>query len=112
MYALTIHSQVAGSGVFIGSADNAHSLEGLRRHGITHILNMAADIPNGFPEGQASDAPSRVTRMCVVVPPAHVMLGHSSTYVAAMVPPWCSDTRALFRSSSTCVPSFATLWMR
>ena len=34
------HVQVAGSGVFIGSADNAHDLESLRQNRITHIVNM------------------------------------------------------------------------
>jgi len=34
--------------VFIGSADNAHSLSALQSRGITHIVNMAHDIPNGF----------------------------------------------------------------
>jgi len=41
---------VAGCGVYIGSADNAHDAGTLKRYGITHIVNMTHDIPNAFPE--------------------------------------------------------------
>lgn len=37
-------------GLFIGSQDAAHNLEGLKKAGVTHILNVATGIGNAFPE--------------------------------------------------------------
>ena len=45
----SVSFKVAGSGVFIGSADNAYNAGTLNRLGITHIVNMTHDIENAFP---------------------------------------------------------------
>ena len=41
---------MAMEGVLVASQDVAHDLMELRRHGVTHILNVAYGIPNGFPD--------------------------------------------------------------
>ena len=49
-------AKVANSGVFIGSADNAHNPGTLQRLGITHIVNMTHDIPNLYRGGTEATA--------------------------------------------------------
>lgn len=41
---------VAMDGVLVASQDVAHDLLELRRHGVTHILNVAYGIPNAYPD--------------------------------------------------------------
>ncbi len=39
---------VAMTGLLIGSADVAYDLSALQKHKVTHILNVAAALPNAF----------------------------------------------------------------
>ncbi len=57
-------------GLFLGSWRDAQDAELLKRHGITHVLNVAKEVPSSLSELQALESPD-FTRMTIPLMDCH-----------------------------------------
>ena len=58
---------VAANGLLVGSQDVAHDFDLLKKHGVTHVLNVGCGIPNAFEDvsGTCAIAMTFMASICI-----------------------------------------------